>query len=127
MRILANEKVPYPVVAALRTRGHDVAWVAEIRPGMEDREVLDLAQQDLRVVVTFDKDVGELAFAARLPASCGVVLFRLQGDSPEVDNQRAVAALLGRDDWSGVFALIEDDRVRVREIGKQARSGDGAG
>jgi predicted nuclease of predicted toxin-antitoxin system len=118
VRILANENVPQPVVASLRTRGHDVAWVAEIRPGMEDREVLALAQQELRVVVTFDKDFGELAFAAGLPASCGVVLFRLQGASPEVDNQRAVTALSGRDDWSGVFAIIEDDRVRVRAIGK---------
>lgn len=117
MRILANENVPQPVVASLRTRGHDVAWITEIRRGMEDREVLALAQQEQRVVVTFDKDFGELAFAARLPASCGVVLFRLQGASPEVDNQRAVTALSGRDDWSGVFAIIEDDRVRVRAIG----------
>lgn len=118
MRILANENVPQPVVASLRARGHDVAWITEIRRGMEDREVLALAQQEQRVVVTFDKDFGELAFAARLPASCGVVLFRLQGASPEVDNHRAVTALSGRDDWSGVFAIIEDDRVRVRAIGK---------
>ena len=116
MRILANENVPEPVVLDLRQRGHDVVWVTELKPGMADIAVLAHAQQEQRLVITFDKDFGELAFAARLPAKCGVVLLRLQGSAPEVDNQRAVAALVGRDDWSGVFAIVEDDRIRIRKL-----------
>jgi len=63
-----------------------------------------------------DKDFGELAFAKRLPAECGIVLVRTTGSSPEVDNLRAVSALESRADWSGHFAIIEDDRIRTRPV-----------
>ena len=77
MRFLANQNVPGPVVAALRERGHDVAWIKETMPGAEDPAVLALAQAEERVVVTSDTDFGELAFRSRLPAQCGVILIRL--------------------------------------------------
>lgn len=68
MRILANENVPGPVVAALRAAGHDVLWAKETMPGAKDRNVLDRAQADARLLVTFDKDFGELAVREALPA-----------------------------------------------------------
>jgi predicted nuclease of predicted toxin-antitoxin system len=116
LRVLANENVPGPVVTDLRRRGHDVAWVAEDQRGASDDEVLTRAQRETRIVVTCDKDFGELAFVARLPAACGVVLLRLAGDSPAADNLRAVQALESRDDWAGHFAIVEDDRIRTRAL-----------
>src|SRR2546425_2698747 len=83
MRILANENVPGPVVAALRAAGHDVLWVKESMTGAKDHDVH--AQSEARLVVTFDKDFGELAVRSRLPAASGVVLFRLHGSGPGVD------------------------------------------
>src|SRR5882762_3701588 len=62
MRILANENFPLAAVNALRQDGHDVLWVRTESPGISDRDVLSRAQLDARVVVTFDKDFGELAF-----------------------------------------------------------------
>ena len=118
LRILANENVPGPVIAALRRRGHDVTWVREQARGAADAVVLQLAQSERRVLVIFDKDFGELAFAARLPADCGVVLFRLGGTSPEMDNARVVASLESRTDWSGQFAIVEDDRIRTRPLSR---------
>jgi predicted nuclease of predicted toxin-antitoxin system len=116
MRILANENFPGPVVRALRERGHDVAWVKEDQPGAADVIVLDRARAELRLLVTFDADFGELAFRARLPAPCGVLLFRLGGSKAEVDNARTLAAIESRDDWTGNFAVVEDDRIRVRPL-----------
>ena len=116
LRILANENVPEPVVAELRRRGHDVAWIAESHRGAEDREVLSLAQRQGRLVVMFDKDFGELAFATRLPAACGIVLLRLAGPSPESDNARAVEALCAPQEWAGQFTIVEDDRIRTRKL-----------
>ena len=66
--------------------------------------------------MTFDKDFGELAVRMGLPASSGVVLLRLKGDNPETDNARALAALTSRDDWAGHFAVVTDDRVRLRAL-----------
>jgi predicted nuclease of predicted toxin-antitoxin system len=116
MRILANENVPGPVVAGLRSAGHDVLWVKEAMAGAKDHEVLARGQAEARLVVTFDKDFGELAVRSGLPAESGVILFRLGGPSPDVDNARAVTTLTSRDDWAGHFAVVTDDRVRLRPL-----------
>jgi predicted nuclease of predicted toxin-antitoxin system len=61
MRFLANENVPGLVAAALRGRGHDVVAVKESMRGASDRAILERAHADERLVVTCDKDFGELA------------------------------------------------------------------
>lgn len=116
LRIMADENVPGPVIAMLRQRGHDVASAKEVMRGSSDRAVLERAQAETRLVVTFDKDFGELAVRFGLPASCGVVLFRLTGESPEEDNQRAVDVFDARSDWAGHFAVVTDDRIRIRRL-----------
>jgi predicted nuclease of predicted toxin-antitoxin system len=116
MRILANENFPGPVVQALRARAEDVAWVAEDMRAANDEAVLARAQTEGRIVVTLDKDFGELAFKAGLPATCGIVLFRLTGRSPEEDNARAMAALAEPREWAGHFAVVQDDRIRIRPL-----------
>ena len=116
MRFLANENVPGPVVATLRERGHDVFWIKESMRGADDPIVLAYAQAEQRIVVTLDKDFGELAFRSRLPAQSGVVLIRLDWKDPDTDNEVAIAALLSRDDWAGNFAVIERDRIRIRPL-----------
>jgi predicted nuclease of predicted toxin-antitoxin system len=71
---------------------------------------------EIRVVVTHDKDFGELAFRSGLPAECGVILLRLAGSNPDEDNRRAVDAIESRDDWTGHFSVITDDRIRMRPL-----------
>ena len=116
MRLLADENVPGPVVQALRQLGHDVLWIKESRPGAEDPAALALAQTDQRVLVTADTDFGELAFKSGLPASSGVVLIRIDWSDPDSDNRLVVSAITSRDDWTGVFAVVERDRIRVRRL-----------
>ena len=122
MRLLANENVPGPVVRALRELGHDVLWAKEDLRGEPDHVLLSRAQTDQRVTVTCDTDFGELAFHSGLPASSGVVLLRLRWSDPGVDNAFAVSMLTSRDDWSGVFAVVEHDRVRIRALPESTTS-----
>lgn len=77
MRFLADENFPGEAVAALRAAGHDVSWIGESSSGASDKHVLALAENENRILLTFDKDFGELAWRAGLPASCGIVLFRI--------------------------------------------------
>lgn len=116
MRFLANENVPGPVVRGLREAGHDVLWAREELPGQADHVLLERAQREERVTVTGDADFGELAFRARLPAACGVVLFRVEWSDPATDNALALGALTSRADWTGVFAVVENDRIRIRPL-----------
>jgi predicted nuclease of predicted toxin-antitoxin system len=73
VRFLANENFPGDAVAvdALRGGGNDVVWARTDAPGASDREILARAQREGRVPVTFDKDFGELAWRASLPAAAG--------------------------------------------------------
>jgi predicted nuclease of predicted toxin-antitoxin system len=116
MRFLANENVPGPVVRSLRELRHDVVWAKEDLGGKPDHVLLSQAQIDQRVMVTCDTDFGELAFRSGLPATCGVVLLRIEWTDPISDNAFAVSALTSRDDWTGVFAVIERDRIRIRPL-----------
>jgi predicted nuclease of predicted toxin-antitoxin system len=116
MRILANENFPGDAVAALRLRGHDVAWVRTDAPGSRDQEILEWARADDRILVTFDKDFGELAFRARLPVSSGIILFRISTPSAAYVARVAVTALESRPDWAGHFAVIEDGRIRMTPL-----------
>ena len=116
MRLLANENFLEDAVVALREKGHDVAWVRTEAPGSSDREVLHRAQIEERVLVTFDKDFGELAFRAGLPASSGVVLFRISAPSSTHIARVAVSVLGSRTDWPGHFSVVEDRRVRMTPL-----------
>ena len=116
MKIIVNENVSGSVIRALRDRGHDVLSVKESMRSESDEAVLARAQAEQRVVITHDKDFGELAFRYGLPASCGVVLLRLSGTDPQSDNRRAVGALESRSEWEGHFAVVEEHRIRIRPL-----------
>jgi predicted nuclease of predicted toxin-antitoxin system len=61
MRFLANENFPGAAVIALESAGHDVVWVRVAAPGATDPDVLAWAAHEERILLTFDKDFGELA------------------------------------------------------------------
>ena len=85
MKLVADESVDGPIVARLREDGHEVDYVAEMDPGISDDRVLGHANERQALLITTDKDFGELVFRqGRLNA--GVLLLRLPGVSP---NQKA--------------------------------------
>ena len=116
MRFLANENIAPTAIRHLRELGHDVLSVKESMRGMGDGAVLACAVAESRILVTFDKDFGELAFRAHLPATCGVVLFRITLRGREHDTQRVSQTLHGRDDWAGAFWTVTDRRIRRRPL-----------
>jgi predicted nuclease of predicted toxin-antitoxin system len=54
MRLLADENMPRDVVAALRRAGHDVVWIREQAPASSDQHMLETAQAEQRIVLTFE-------------------------------------------------------------------------
>jgi predicted nuclease of predicted toxin-antitoxin system len=116
LRFLANENVARDAIVALRERGHDVVWIRTDSPGSNDRDVLDRSVAERRILLTFDKDFGELAFHAHLPAECGVILFRLNALSSALLSAAVVTAIESRADWAGHFAVVEEHRIRMRSL-----------
>ena len=116
MRFLANENFPGAAVKVLEAAGHDIVWVRVEAPGASDRDVLTWAIDEGRILLTFDKDFGELARASALPATCGIVLFRMPMPGPGDAGQRLADLIAKRDDWVGHFSVIEPGRIRMRPI-----------
>jgi predicted nuclease of predicted toxin-antitoxin system len=112
-KFLANENVPGQVVAAVRQAGHDLAWIVELSPGAADDAVLATALAESRVLVTFDKDFGEMAFRQGKPATCGVILFRPRLRSPTHVTRFVVDVLAQAVAWEGSFSVAEEGKLRV--------------
>ena len=118
MRLLADENVPLPCIGALRADGHDVAAVTEDAPGAPDADVMARARREGRVLLTLDRDFGELLFRqGGAAAPPGVVYFR---DVPP--NPGHVAAVL-RDlaarpelEIAGRFTVVSARAVRQRPM-----------
>jgi len=97
VKILADEGVDRPIVERLRQSGHQVWYVAEMEPGISDNVILDLANREGAVLLTADKDFGELVFRQGRMTR-GIILVRLAGISPVRKAEIVVSALvsLGR-------------------------------
>ena len=114
MNLLADECVAAEVVARLRADGHAVEAAGDATPAAADDDVLARAAGTGRVLVTADKDFGELVYRLGR-AHAGVVLLRLAGMSP-ADRAEIVSAVF-RDrtaEIPGSFTVVEPDNVRVR-------------
>ena len=116
MRFLADENFPKDAVLALQQQGYDVVWIRLDAPGSSDQEILTRAQAEERIILTFDKDFGELAFRFGLPATSGIVLFRLSLLKPTSLISIVISVLATRSDWSGMFTVVESDRIRLRPL-----------
>ena len=116
MRLLANENVPRLTVEALRAGGHDLIWVRTDMAGSSDDEVLARAMAEGRILLTHDKDFGDLAFHTGLPATCGIILVRLAGLDPDAVVERTVEAINSRSDWPGHLSVVDERRIRMRPL-----------
>jgi len=114
MKLLADESVDGPVVERLRQEGHEVIYVAEFSPSIADEEVLQQANAHAALLVTADKDFGELVFRqGRVHA--GVVLLRLAGLAPMAKAETVAAVLRDRAaELHKSFSVISRRAVRIR-------------
>ena len=78
MNFIVDEGIDAQIVALLRREGHQVWYVAEMSPGVPDTAVLSLANQENAILLTFDKDFGDLVYRQQRVTQ-GVVLLRLHG------------------------------------------------
>jgi predicted nuclease of predicted toxin-antitoxin system len=116
MKILAGENLARDIIAWLRASGHDVLYAADAAPGTSDSVWAVRAEQEDRILLTADKDFGELVFRDGL-SSHGVVLLRLD----DLTVSEALSRL--QSVWSvveanptGQFIVITEKKVRVRPL-----------
>ena len=114
MNFLADESGDQQIVRRLRADGHHVWYVAEMQPGLADIAVLEEADREAALLLTADKDFGELVFRQRR-LTTGVVLVRLAGIAPS-DKAHLVASAIKQHaaELTHAFTVIAPGAIRVR-------------
>jgi predicted nuclease of predicted toxin-antitoxin system len=108
--------VAAPLVAFLRTDGHEVLYVAEAAAGLSDSDVIALALREKRLLLTEDKDFGDLVFR-RERVIPGVVLMRVRPEYPALKAVRLAAAIERYGErFFDRYTVIEEGRFRSRRL-----------
>ena len=79
---------------------------------MSDKDVLRWVRREGRILMTFDKDFGEMAFRSEQDQPPGVILLRIRMGQRALLAARIRGLLEGQSEWEGHFAVVEDARVR---------------
>ena len=115
MNIVADENIAFQVVERLRQDGHNVRYTI-LGLSIEDRVVLELANQQKTLILTDDKDFGELVIRHRQQTS-GVMLIRLPG-LPPLQKAEIVAYVIEQygDNLINAMCVVTPQKVRIRNL-----------
>ena len=114
MKLVADEGVDALIVARLREDGHEVDYIAEMEPGISDDQVLSHANQRQALLITADKDFGELVFLQG-KLNAGILLLRLAG-VPSIQKAKIVSDALAAhgNEMRAAFSVITNKMLRIR-------------
>ncbi len=111
---LADESCDFAVVRALRSAGYDVFAVSEVTSRSVDRQLIEQAAREQRVLLTEDKDFGWLVYVSQVD-SAGVVLIRYPGQAREGLPQAMVTLVQNQGkQLVGAFTVLEPGYIRIR-------------
>lgn len=114
LRFLADESCDFAVVRALRAEGYDVLAVSEVMQRTDDRELIEQASRERRILLTEDKDFGWLVYVSHTD-SAGVILIRFPGNARQtlVDAFMDLVCTQGQK-LSGAFVVVQPGHTRIR-------------
>jgi predicted nuclease of predicted toxin-antitoxin system len=114
LRLLVDESAGKEVAAYLRRHGYDVVSVTEVFPQADDSWILQYAVSDRRIVITNDKDFGDMVFRDQ-GEHCGIILLRLSNTSATVKKQVALHVIQRYgEELVGAFCVASEKRSRLR-------------
>ncbi|HEV7379114.1 MAG TPA: DUF5615 family PIN-like protein [Dyadobacter sp.] len=114
MRILADENIDYPVVRKLREKGFEVFSIMDMHQGENDDFVLSVANKLGCILLTNDKDFGDLIIRRQLPHK-GVILLRLSShDLTEIADIVTTVLNKYKEEIVNKFTLVSDTKIRIR-------------
>lgn len=117
MNFLANENIPYDSIAVLRNHQHTVISIKEQTPGISDIAVLNLAKESNAIILTFDKDYGDIIFRLNYENPPSEVFFRFKGfDSFFAANTLLKIIANPTIQLQGFFTIVEQESIRQRKF-----------
>ena len=114
MRFITDVNLGRSIEIWLKENGHDVLAIRDVNPRLPDTEILNIAKKEERIVITLDKDFGELVYRSS-QSHTGVILLRLENES-KAEKVRVLAIILKNysKDVPNRFCVYQNDRFRIR-------------
>jgi predicted nuclease of predicted toxin-antitoxin system len=115
MNILADENIEKSVIDFLH-ESQNIISIAELKPGITDHEVAELANNSNAILLTEDKDFGEIVFRQKMIKS-GVILLRLHGQPTQI-KINILRELLANHSLEifGSFTVVTTNGIRIRKF-----------
>lgn len=115
MKFLADEGVDRSIVEILRKFNFDVYYVIDEIRSLTDEELLNIANKENRILITRDKDFGELIYRLNQPHA-GIILIRLEG-YPTTQRAELVGTIIRKhaDEFANAFTVIQPKVIRIRK------------
>jgi predicted nuclease of predicted toxin-antitoxin system len=82
LKYLANENVPFASITYLKSKGYDIKAIGVDDPSIKDDQVMQIAIDENRTIITYDSDYGELIFKHGYKPQAGVIFIRVQPAEP---------------------------------------------
>ncbi len=117
MKIVADEGIEARLVLGLREAGFTILYIAELMPSVPDTTVLEFASIDNCILLTRDKDFGDLVFRDRMKHT-GIVLVRLKDTMPTTEKVEIVCEAFKKYlvQFHNAFSVIDENFVRIRAV-----------
>ncbi len=115
MKLLANENIPIASVRYLQNKGYNIRAIGVDNPSVKDNEVMTMAIAENRIILTFDRDYGELIFKHNHRPEAGVIYLRLNeygSDEPG----KIIDRLLSDSDFETTrkLTVVSEESIRQR-------------
>jgi predicted nuclease of predicted toxin-antitoxin system len=115
VNFIPDESVDQQIVERLREKGHAVWYIVETGPGASDGNVLELAKHKGAILLTADKDFGEMVFRQRQVTE-GVIFIRLAGQSQKRKAEIVSSAVKRHgEELFRAFSVITPGGIRIRK------------
>ncbi|USH00472.1 DUF5615 family PIN-like protein [Thermococcus argininiproducens] len=114
-KFLADENIPLKVVRLLQEEGFAIKSITDIKPGITDEEVSEIALRENRILITFDKDFGRILFVEGLGVP-GLILLRFPPKNVKYIT-RILKEVLSKDiEFYGRIVIVFEDKIRVSNL-----------
>jgi predicted nuclease of predicted toxin-antitoxin system len=113
VKFLIDECTGKRLAIMLKNAGYDVVFVGDWKHSASDDEVLRKANEEGRILITDDKDFGELVFRLRKPSS-GIILIRTSTTNPATRFD-LLEILLKSTDADSKFIVLKDNVIKIRD------------
>lgn len=115
MKFLIDESIEYRIVTFLRNIGYNTLSVVESFPSLDDKTILSIAYNENRIIITNDKDFGELIYKLQLPHK-GIILFRLFEENYQSKEDKLQLILKKfKSKLQNTFTIVSKNKIRFKK------------